>query len=48
MQNILVLGFGVASTAYISLLDQNKKRVFVVGSPFDLKKIKFFQKYFFL
>jgi glycerol-3-phosphate dehydrogenase (NAD(P)+) len=40
MQNILVLGFGVASTAYISLLDHNKKRVFVVGSPFDFKKIK--------
>ena len=44
MQNILVLGFGVASTAYISLLDQNKKRVFVVGSPFDLKKIKLAKK----
>ena len=40
MQNILVLGFGVASTAYVSLLDHNKKRVFVVGSPFDFKKIK--------
>ena len=40
MQNILVLGFGVASTAYISLLDHNKKRVFVIGSPFDFKKIK--------
>ena len=44
MQNILVLGFGVASTAYVSLLDHNKKRVFVVGSPFDFKKIKLAKK----
>ena len=39
MNKILILGFGVASTAYISLLDHNKKKVSVLGTPFDLKKI---------
>ena len=29
MNKILILGFGVASTAYISLLDHNKKKVSV-------------------
>ena len=40
MNKILILGFGVASTAYISLLDHNKKKVSVLGTPFDLKKIE--------
>ena len=40
MNNVLILGFGVASTAYISLLDHNKKKVSVVGTPYDVKKIK--------
>jgi glycerol-3-phosphate dehydrogenase (NAD(P)+) len=40
MNKILILGFGVASTAYISLLDHNKKKVSVLGTPFDFKKIK--------
>jgi len=39
MNKILILGFGVASTAYISLLDHNKKKVSVLGTPFDRKKI---------
>ena len=39
MNKILILGFGVASTAYISLFDHNKKKVSVLGTPFDLKKI---------
>ena len=39
MNKILILGFGVATTAYISLLDHNKKKVSVLGTPFDLKKI---------
>ena len=40
MNDVLILGFGVASTAYISLLDHNKKKVSVVGTPYDVKKIK--------
>jgi glycerol-3-phosphate dehydrogenase (NAD(P)+) len=40
MNKILILGFGVASTAYISLLDHNKKKVSVLGTPYDFKKIK--------
>jgi len=35
----LVLGFGVASSAYTSLLDFNKVETSVLGSPFDKKKI---------
>ena len=44
MNNILVLGFGVASSSYISLLDYNKKKVSVIGTPYDLKKIRLLQK----
>ena len=44
MNNILVFGFGVASSSYISLLDHNKKKVSVIGTPYDLKKIRLFQK----
>lgn len=40
MNKILILGFGVASSAYISLLDHNKKKISVLGTPFDSKKIK--------
>ena len=39
MNNILVIGFGVASTAYASLLDYNKKKIFILGTPLDKKKI---------
>lgn len=39
MNKILILGFGVASAAYISLLDHNKKKVSVLGTPFDFEKI---------
>jgi len=35
----LVLGAGVASNAYITLLDYNKSKVSVIGSPVDNKKI---------
>ena len=35
----LVLGFGVASNAYTSLLDHNKTKTSVIGSPFDRKKL---------
>ena len=44
MNNILVLGFGVASSSYISLLDYNKKKVSVIGTLYDLKKIRLLQK----
>jgi glycerol-3-phosphate dehydrogenase (NAD(P)+) len=44
MKNILVLGFGVASTAYITLLQKNKNQVSVVGTPFDLEKINLIKK----
>ena len=39
MSNILVIGFGVASTAYASLLDYNKNKIFILGTPLDKKKI---------
>ena len=39
MSNILVIGFGVASTAYASLLDYNKNKIFILGTPLDNKKI---------
>ena len=38
--HVLVLGFGVASTAYVSVLDYNKIKTSVIGSPFDKKNIK--------
>ena len=38
--HVLVLGFGVASTAYVSVLDFNKIKTSVIGSPFDIKNIK--------
>ena len=44
MKEVLVLGFGVASTAYVTLLQNNNNKVSVVGTPFDLKKIKIAQK----
>ena len=44
MKNILVLGFGVASTAYITLLQKNRNKVSVVGTPFDLEKINLVKK----
>ncbi|MDA0376792.1 MAG: glycerol-3-phosphate dehydrogenase [Proteobacteria bacterium] len=44
MNNILVLGFGVASSSYISLLDHNEKKVSVIGTPYDLKKIRLLQR----
>ena len=40
----LVLGFGVASNAYTSLLDYNKIKTSVIGSPFDRKKINILKK----
>ena len=40
----LVLGFGVASNAYTSLLDHNKTKTSVIGSPFDRKKINILKK----
>jgi len=40
----LVLGAGVASNAYITLLDYNKSIVSVIGSPFDNKKIDSMKK----
>lgn len=39
MNQILVLGFGVASTSYISLLERNNKKINIVGTPHDFKKI---------
>ena len=39
MNNILIIGFGVASTAYASLLDYNKNKIFILGTPLDKKKI---------
>src|SRR6056300_1262632 len=39
MSNILVIGFGVASTAYASLLDYNKNKIFILETPLDKKKI---------
>lgn len=44
MKEVLVLGFGVASTAYVTLLQNNNNKVSVVGTPFDLEKIKIVQK----
>lgn len=44
MENVLVLGFGIASTAYVTLLQQKKIKVSIVGTPFDQEKIIFFQK----
>ena len=40
----LVLGFGVASNAYTSLLDYNKIRTSIIGSPLDRKKINTLKK----
>ena len=37
--HVLVLGFGVASTAYVSVLNYNKIKTSVIGSPFDIKKM---------
>ena len=42
--HVLVLGFGAASTAYISVLDFNKIKTSVIGSPFDIKNIKIVKK----
>ena len=42
--HVLVLGFGAASTAYVSLLDFNKIKTSVIGSPFDIKNIKIVKK----
>ena len=36
---ILVLGYGVASNAYLSLLEYNNQNTIVLGSPLDKKKI---------
>ncbi len=38
--HVLVLGFGVASAAYVSVLDFNKIKTSVIGSPFDIKNIR--------
>jgi len=38
--HVLVLGFGIASTAYVSVLDFNNVKTSVVGSPFDKINIK--------
>jgi len=38
--HVLVLGFGIASTAYVSVLDFNNIKTSVVGSPFDKINIK--------
>ena len=42
--HVLVLGFGAASTAYVSVLDFNKIKTSVIGSPFDIKNIKIVKK----
>ena len=42
--HVLVLGFGTASTAYVSVLDFNKIKTSVIGSPFDIKNIKIVKK----
>ena len=43
--NALVLGSGIASMAYTSVLDFNKIKTLVVGSPYDHKNIKNYKKY---
>jgi len=40
----LVLGFGVASNAYVSLLNENNIETTVLGSPFDQKRINQLKK----
>ena len=40
----LVLGFGIASNAYTSLLDNNKIKTSIIGSPYDKKKINILKK----
>ena len=42
--HVLVLGFGIAGTAYVSVLDFNKIKTSVIGSPFDKKNIKNIKK----
>ena len=42
--HVLVLGFGIASTAYVSVLDFNNVKTSVVGSPFDKINIKNLKK----
>ena len=39
-QKVLILGFGIASTAYASILNYKKIKTTVLGSPFDNLKIK--------
>ncbi len=43
-KNSLILGFGIASTAYLSLLDFNGLKATVVGSPLDTKRINLLKK----
>ena len=39
-KHALVIGSGVASTAYVSVLDFNKIKTSVIGSPYELKEIQ--------
>lgn len=43
-KHALVIGSGVASTAYISVLDFNKIKTSVIGSPYELKEIQNLKK----
>ena len=43
-KHALVIGSGVASTAYISLLDFNKIKTSVIGSPYEFKEIENLKK----
>ncbi len=41
----LMIGFGIASNAYATLLDYNKIQTSIIGSPFDKKKINLLKKF---
>ena len=43
-KHALVIGSGVASTAYVSVLDFNKIKTSVIGSPYELKEIQNLKK----
>ncbi len=43
-KHALVLGSGIASLAYISVLNFNKIYTSVVGSPYDRKHIRILKK----
>ena len=43
-KHALVIGSGVASTAYVSVLDFNKIKTSVIGSPYEFKEIENLKK----